>query len=163
MIIFKLNGEGDELTTDEESLTFVEGLELEAQTGMGVGKYLSELSEGSTRSSAAVFWIGAVKQAARAAGVSFRDEARVLTFEKFTDSLDLLATLKTVRRPEAAPDPTEAPADGSTATTSPATSEPQPEASPSPAPVSATSDSSPTSSASAPGSGTTSPSPTSAP
>lgn len=153
MIIYKLDGKGDDLAMDEESLSFAEGLELEAQTGMGAGKYLSELAEGTTRSSAAIFWVGAVKEAAKRDGVPFRNAAKVLTFEKFTDDLDLLATLKSVRRPEAPPDPTEPTGDGSTESTSPVTSEQLPEASPSPSPEPAISDSSPTTSESAPGSG----------
>jgi hypothetical protein len=151
------------VTRSPPSLTFPEGLELEKQTGMGVGKYQSELADGTTRASAAVFWIAAVKQAALRDGVPFRDAAKVLTFEKFGDSLDLLATLRSVRRPEVPEDPTQPAGDGSTASTSPATSEPLPSETPSPEPEATTSDSSPTTSESAPGSGTTSPSPTSAP
>jgi hypothetical protein len=151
MLVFKLNGTGDEVTTDEESLTFAQGLELEAQTGMGVGKYQSELIDGTTRASAALFWIAAVNEAAARDHVSFRDAARVLTFEKFGEGLDLMATL---RRPVAPEDPTGATPDGSPTPTSPATSEPPPEASPSPSPEPVTSDSSPTTSGSAPGSGT---------
>ncbi|WP_034088863.1 hypothetical protein [Streptacidiphilus albus] len=168
MITFKLNGAGDEITVDEDSLLYAEALELEKQTGMGANKFLVERAAGTTQSTAALLWIGVVKAAAARDGVSFRDAARTLTFAKFTESVDLLASMATSRRvvdapaaPEGGED--EDPTPGSAESTSPATSEPQPSATPSPDSAPTTSDSSPTTSESAPGSGTSSPSPTSAP
>jgi hypothetical protein len=156
MITFKINGEGDDITYEERSLTFAEGMEVEQQTGLGVGKYLSTLNDGTTTSTAVLFWIGAVKHAAAQDGLSFRDAARVLTFKAFTDDVDLVATYSGLTRPDtAAPsDPTQPAPDGSTAPTSPVTSEPLPPETPSPAPGTPISDSSPTTSAFVPGSGT---------
>lgn len=157
MMIYQVNGLGDEISYDEQKMMFAEGLELEAQTGMGATKYLSELNDGSTRSTAALLWLGAVKHAATRDGIPFRDAARALPFAAFTENLDLVATMKTVRRPPAMAepqDPTQTAPDGSAAPTSPATSEPLPAATLSPAAETATSEPSPNSSASAPGSGT---------
>ncbi|MDH6134661.1 hypothetical protein P3T37_004065 [Kitasatospora sp. MAA4] len=153
MITFTVNGQGDTLTTDDQSLTFPEGLEVEKQVGIGASKYLQGLAEGTTYSTAALFWIGAVRAAAARDGVSFRDAAQALPFAPFADRLDLMATMKSART-VVAPDPTPPAPDGSPETTSPATSEqPQPPT-PSPDVAPPTSESSPNSSESAPGSGT---------
>lgn len=169
MITFKLNGVGDEITYNEDSMTYPEGLELERQTGMGSNKFLVEQSAGTTKSTAAMLWLGVVNDAAARAGISFRDAARQQPFDQFTETLDVMASMRSSRRVDttAAPagdeaeDPT-APGTGATEPMSPDTSEPQPSETPSPEPASTTSDSSLTTSTSDPGSGTSSPSPTSA-
>lgn len=154
MIVFQLNGQGEEIAMDENAMTYPEGLELERQTGLGATKYAQDLNAGTTRSTAALYWIGAVRQASARDGVSFRDASRALPFEAFAEGLDLMATMRTLRRPEPPVDPTEPTTSGPTQPTSPDTSvPPPPEASPSPTSASATSDSSPTTSASAPGTG----------
>lgn len=126
MMTFKVNGRGDTIAVDPTELMFAEGLELERQTGLGASKYLLELNEGTTRSTAAMFWIGAVKHRAAAAGLSFRDAALELTYEQFTDTLDVGATyasVKPVKAPEA--DPTLPAPDGSPEPTSRGTSAPR--------------------------------------
>lgn len=153
MITYQIGGQGPVISMDPDSLLFVEGLEVEQQTGLGANRYLQELAEGTTQSTAALIWIGAVRTAAARDGVSFRDAARTLPYTGFVESLDLLATMRTVKRQQ--PDPTEPTAapDGSPETTSPATSEQPPPPIPSPDGEPPTSESSPSSSASAPGSG----------
>jgi hypothetical protein len=155
MIYFRLNGVGDEIAYDDDSLTYPEGLELEKQTGMGANKFLAEVSTGTTQSTAAILWIAAVRADAAEHGQSFRDAAKARPFARFTEGLDLMASMKSSRRAVEPPlDPTGPTPDGSPDSTSPATSAPQPEASPSPSAAATTSGSSPTSSPSAPGSGT---------
>ncbi|MDH6111915.1 hypothetical protein P3T36_006902 [Kitasatospora sp. MAP12-15] len=152
MITYTVNGQGDTLSTDDQSLTFPEGLEIERQVGIGASKYLQGLAEGGTLSTAALFWLGAVRAAAVRDGVNFREAAQALAFVPFADLLDLMATMKSARTVVAA-DPTPPAPDGSAESTSPATSEqPQPPT-PSPEGESPTSESSPNSSESVPGSG----------
>jgi hypothetical protein len=156
VITYQLNGQGDYLSVDDQQLLFPEGLELERQTGLGAGKYFGGLADGSTQATAALFWLGAVRDRATRDGVNFRTAAQSLPFATWADGLDLGTTMRTLRRPEAAeadPTPPAATPDGSTATTSPDTSEPQPEPTPSPSAAEPISQPSPSSSESAPGSG----------